>query len=398
MSPRFRVGLLATHPIQYYSPWYRALARLCDLHVFYAHQQVAADHARSEFGVAFEWDLPLLEGYSASFLENRALRPDVSRFWGCDTPAIAAIVRRERFDAFIVLGWGVRSYWQAMAACWRTGTPLLVRGDSHLLTPRSLPRRLAKRLAYRSFIPRFDAYLVVGERSRQYFLHYGADPRRMFSVPHAADNGYFAGRAQALVEERRSLRTCWGIPEDATVFLFAGKLAAHKRPGDFVHAIAAASRRQSKIVGLVVGDGPLRQELEAWSVDADAPLRFTGFLNQSDMPRAYASSDLLVLTSDETWGMVVNEAMASRRAAVVCDRVGCAPDLIIPGRTGELFPWGDRAALTERLALLAADPAQLAALGRAAQRHIQGYSVERAAAGAFSAIVATARGTCSYAA
>ena len=51
-------------------------------------------------------------------------------------------------------------------ACWRTRTPLLVRGDSHLQTPRSPLKRVAKELGYRAFIPRFDGYLVVGERSR----------------------------------------------------------------------------------------------------------------------------------------------------------------------------------------------------------------------------------------
>jgi glycosyltransferase involved in cell wall biosynthesis len=76
-----------------------------------------------------------------------------------------------------------------------------------------------------------------------------------------------------------------------------------------------------------------------------------GFVNQSELPAVYASADLLVLPSDgqETWGLVVNEAMACGIPAVVSDAVGCGPDLIDPGRTGATFPFGDTAALTSAI-------------------------------------------------
>src|SRR5689334_18376911 len=118
----FRIGILSTHPIQYYSPWYRALSRRPELEVtvYYAHRQTAQGQADGGFGVAFEWDIPLLDGYRSHFLQNVARRPSVFDHYGCDTPEIAEHIARERFDAFIVHGWYNRSYWQAMRACWRT--------------------------------------------------------------------------------------------------------------------------------------------------------------------------------------------------------------------------------------------------------------------------------------
>lgn len=390
-APRPRVGLLATHPIQYYAPWYRALAEAVELTIFYAHRQSGADHARSEFGLAFEWDIPLLEGYAARFLDNRAPRPDVSRWDGCDTPAIGAIIRAGRFDAFIVQGWYVRSYQQAIAACWASRTPLLIRGDSHLLTPRSPLKALAKAAAYRAFIPRFDGYLVVGTRNRDYYRHYGADPRRMFFAPHSVDNRRFAERAAEVRPTRAALRAAWGLPADATVALFAGKLAAHKRPADFVRGLAAAARGAPGLWGLVAGDGPERAELERLAGALGAPLRFAGFLNQSRMPAAYAAADLLAVTSDETWGLVVNEAMACGLPAVVSERVGCAPDLVLAGRSGATFGHGDVAGLAAALAGLAADPARLAELGRGAAKRVAGYTIEQTVEGTLAAIGAVRR-------
>ncbi len=61
---------------------------------------------------------------------------------------------------------------------------------------------------------------------------------------------------------------------------------------------------------------------------------------------------MLPSNGDETWGLVVNEAMACGLPAIVSDAVGCQPDLIEEHRTGFSFPCGDTYALMERLRLL----------------------------------------------
>src|SRR5205807_937386 len=141
------------------------------------------------------------------------------------------------------------------------------------------------------------------------------------------------------------------LDEAATVLLFAGKFVEKKRPLDFINATAMANKNGTRIMGLMVGDGPLRQACEDDVKRTDVPIRFAGFLNQSRMPMAYAAADALVLPSDggETWGVVVNEAMASGKPCFVSDAVCCAPDMIVPGKTGEVFPVGDVAALSSLL-------------------------------------------------
>ncbi len=346
-----RLGILATHPVQYHAPLYRALAEAFDLEVFFAHRQSADGQADAGFGVAFEWDVPLLDGYAHRFLANRARRPDVGTFAGCDTPEVAEAIAQGRFDAFIVVGWYTRSHWQAIRACWRTSTPVLMRGDSHLLNPSSLPRRAVKTALYRTFVPRLDACLPVGRRSAAYFRHYGARPDRVFAVPYSVDAAFFAGEATRHRQERAARRARHGLGPDAVVFALVGKLISVKRPLDFVEAIGRLARRVPGVEGLIVGDGPLRSSVEAAIAQTGAPVRLAGFFNQSRMPEAYALADVLVLPSmSETWGLVVNEAMACGLPAVVSDVVGCAPDLVEPGRTGATFPVGDVPALVAAMA------------------------------------------------
>lgn len=391
-----RLGVLATHPIQYHAPLYRALAERIDLEVYFAHEQTAQGQAKAGFGVAFEWDVPLLNGYSYQFLKNRAKNPDVSTIAGCHTPEIADVIARERFDAFLVTGWYNRSFWQAIRACWRTGTPLLVRGDSQLRTPRSLPFRVAKEAAYRAFIPRFDAYLVVGERAREYYLHYGASEQRMFFVPHFVDNTWF--RERAAEADGQDLRAELRLDADTAILLFVGKFIPKKRPADVIRAARRLQEQGRSVQVVLVGSGELEDELRASARELGVAVHFAGFKNQSELPYYYTGADLLVLPSDggETWGLVVNEAMACGLPAVVSDAVGCAPDLIDPGETGEVFPMGDVEELARSLerALLLVGSARtrqaLEATRQALEAKMSVYRVDTAVEGTVAAVRAVA--------
>lgn len=379
MSDALRLGVLATHPVQYHAPLYRALvAAGVDLTVYFAHRPSPQEQGTG-FGVAFEWDVDLTSGYRHVFLPNRAKHPSASTFFGCDVPDIRSAIAGGAFDAFLVAGWHSLAYWQAVSACRAAGVPVMVRGDSQLPGDAAGIKRLVKRALYPSLLRRFDVCLSVGKRSEEYFRYYGA--RSIVPAPHFVDNEFFAARAASAVANRARVRAEFGLPVDATVVLFAGKLLPWKRPLDVLDAVRALG--DPSVAVLIAGDGALRAECEARARDMISAVRIAGFLNQTEMPRAYAACDVLVLPSEarETWGLVANEAMASGRPVVLADAVGCAPDMVTDGETGYTFPVGDVPALAERLRLVAGDAARLARMSRAARDRVTGYSVGAAARG-----------------
>ena len=340
-----RIGFLVSHPIQYYAPLFRALARQCDLTVYFAHRQTPAQQAKAGFDVAFDWDIDLLSGYESRFLKNVARHPSTDHFNGCNTPDIVDEIRTGRFDAFVVPGWALRSYLQAVRACRRFGVPVLVRGDSQLVGRRNAAVRLVKAVAFARLLRQFDGYLCVGQRNREYLLHYGAPPERLFFSPACVDNEFFRAGSEAARQAAAPTRG-----ETRRRILFVGKLIERKRPLDLVQA-AACVKQIVDVEVAFAGSGALASELARAANASGLPAIFHGFVNQSAMPAVYTAADLLVLPSDgsETWGLAVNEAMACGIPAAVSDTVGCTPDLIEPGATGATFPLGDVAAMADAI-------------------------------------------------
>ena len=382
-----RVAMVTTHPIQYQVPWLKLLGSRpdIDLHVFFAMLPDSAEQGR-EFGVAFNWDMPLLEGYAYKVLENRAKQPSLTEWAGCDTPGVFGELKRGRFDAVLVNGWGSKTALQALLACRWLGIPCIVRGEANGLRARNT----FKRLGHRVLLRQYAAFLAIGQENRRYYRSLGVGAENIFDTPYCVDNVRFADSAAEVRAEasRSEMRSGLGLQPDATTFLFSGKFVGKKHPLDVIEALRVlVDQGTRKVQLLMVGDGPLRSELERAA--EGLPIVFAGFLNQSQIVRAYAASDCLVLPSDagETWGLVVNEAMACGLPAIVSDQVGCAVDLVRPEETGAIYPCRDVGRLAACMKEATKAPEQWAEYGKAAKARIEsGYAFERVVLGVLAAL------------
>lgn len=384
-----RLAVVVSHPIQYYAPWFVQLARQPELvlHVFHLWDFGVVEQRDVSFGVAIRWDLPLLEGYASSFIPNRAADPGPHHFRGLDNPGLVAALQRWRPDAVLLFGYASLSHLRVLLSPRLWPVPLLFRGDSHDLARGRRWWDGCASLLRSLLFQRFAAALAVGQANRAYLCRHGLG-RRVVMAPHCVDQARFHAAAAAAEREARAWRHRLGIAAHAPVVLFAGKFEPKKRPLDLLEAFAALCHPSAVLV--FVGAGPLEPALRQRAAELPpGRVVLQGFQNQQAMPRTYALGDLLVLPScghGETWGLAVNEAMAMARPVIVSDHVGCAADLVLPGRTGWVFPAGDRSALTGCLAEALADPERLRKMGRAAQQHGAGFSYEAATAGLLQAL------------
>jgi glycosyltransferase involved in cell wall biosynthesis len=180
------------------------------------------------------------------------------------------------------------------------------------------------------------------------------------TFPITVDVDTVGARVDELRMRRDAIRAELGIPAEAIVVVTAGRLIAFKAVDEL---LAAVARTDAHL--LVVGTGPLEEQLRAQATTARVPATFAGWRTGDALLETYAAGDVFALLSRrETWGAVVVEAAAAGLPLVLSDRVGAAEDLLVPGENGYLVPSGDVAAQADALARLVGDAALRERFGR----------------------------------
>jgi glycosyltransferase involved in cell wall biosynthesis len=220
-----------------------------------------------------------------------------------------------------------------------------------------------------------DRLVAVSPEVRDALVALGVAPERKFSVIRL---GIELEPRVAFDGDTTELRRRHGIPSDAFVVGWFGRMTAVKRTDDLLTTLAALREDGVEALLLLVGDGADRVNLEqrAHELGLARQCLFLGY--QEDVAPWYAVCDAVVLTSaSEGTPVTIIEALAAGRA-VVATAVGGVRDVVDDGETGYLVPPGDTEALAERLGRLVRDPAQREAMGREGrERVLRRYAVER---------------------
>lgn len=372
---RLKLGILVSHPIQYFVPVYRELAKRddIDLTVIYRTRVGVDEYYDPGFGKTISWDLPLLEGYRSVFLSEK------TNLRGLE-PSVAIMLWRYRFDVLVVHGYNYATNLLGVAVAKLAGTKVLLRGDTrlqnkHLISP------LYKRWGKRRLLALFDGFLAIGRLNHDYYQAHGIKEEFITFAPFCVDNSVFSLSASEASGRRGVVRCEFGIPEDAIVVLYASKLTKRKRAHDLVTAFALAAEECSRAWLVIAGDGEQASNLKGLVRDSGIErIRFVGFLNQSALPGLYAAADFFVLPSEEEpWGLIVNEVMAAGLPVIVSDQVGAAADLVEGRSTGIVYPCGDIGALRSALESLLKSPELRKTMGTNARKLIRSWDVDACA-------------------
>ena len=392
--PRSLVAI-ETHPIQYHAPVYRCLQQKLAIPVtsIYASDFSVVGYRDQEFGHTFAWDTDLLSGYTSVFL-SKVAEGGARSAEGVSARGLGTALRQARASAILLTGYSPRFHQQAFYHAWRSGLPILFRGETtdHAQS-RTRIRAWARRHALQSVYWRCRRLLYVGKRSGQHFRTLGCEEEKLVSAPYCVDTEAFQCGEVARACQRQEMRRQLEIEAGEVVLVFSGKFSLRKGADLLVKAVRALEfdlRTRTTIVFL--GSGELEGMLMSLAAtDPEVRVRFVGFQNQSRLSPYYHAADIVVLPSvqGETWGLVVNEALHHGIPCVVSDAVGCAPDLIEPGMTGEIARAGSVEDLTAALRR-AFTLTERTEIRDNCRRVVGGYTVDKAAEGiaqAFSAAV-----------
>jgi len=371
-----RLAIITTHPIQYNAPLFAMLSkrRTIEIKIFYTWGSAVKENKYDPgFGEVIEWDLPLLEDYEQCFVENTAKDPGSHQFKGIVNPSLIKDIESWKADVILVFGWAFHSHLKCLRY-FHGKMPVLFRGDSTLLDEHKGIKQFLRRLFLTWMYFHVDFALFVGKNNKQYFIAHGLKAAQLVHAPHATDNERFAEPNDLYEREALFIRQTLGVTETDLLLLFAGKFEAKKNPLYLLKLLTAIPDRRLKI--LFVGSGVLLPKIKAAS-EKDPRILLMDFQNQQRMPIIYRIADLFILPSSgpgETWGLALNEAMASGRAIAATNKVGGSADLIDPAINGLVIdPTNDKDFITF-IELALDDKTPLKEMGRQSRKKIQSFT------------------------
>jgi glycosyltransferase involved in cell wall biosynthesis len=330
-----------------------------------------------------------------------------------------------KLDVCFIPSYSPKQPLAALLAARSLGIRTVLMIDSHKGTMRS--RRLGTWLK-RRLVRLFDAALVGGGPQVLYVESLGMSRSNIFVGYDSVDNAYFARRAAETRAREQELRRQYDLP--GRYFLNLGRFLRKKNLGTLIRAyrrfLDSAPHTRTHLVMVGSGDEetnlrmlcdelrlPVYNKMAA-NLDVDEFKRiegppgvhFYGFRQIEENPVFYALADAFILPStNEEWGLVINEALSCSLPVVVSDTVGCAEDLLPKGnppgieapddsdpppalsmrQSGFVFKPAAVGALTDALLALEHDPALRRAMGTAGRLIVEDFSCERFARSALLA-------------
>ena len=297
-------------------------------------------------------------------------------------PHVVAIPGWSGWHAFATLQWCVTNH-----------VPAVLMSES---TSTDEPRTGWKEWVKRRYVEMCSAALVGGERNRDYLMQLGMPPTKVFFGYDAIDNSYFAEHTRETHRDANAWRQRLSLPEN--FFLASARFIEKKNLPNLIRAYANyraridadnTSNLSPKWDLVILGDGPLRPQLTTLlhGLNLTEHVHLPGFRQYDELPRYYALANAFIHASiEEPWGLVVNEAMASRMPVLVSNRCGCAQTLVKEGENGRTFDPQNIAAMTDcLLAISRSSATALDSMGRRSAEIVAEFGPDRFADGLLQA-------------
>lgn len=370
-----KLAIITSHPIQYNAPLFALMAEngLFELKVFYTWgEESIKPKFDPDFGKIIEWDIPLLQGYQYQFVNNVAKNPGSHHFFGIDNPYLIDDIESWGADIVWVWGWSFRSHLKAIRY-FKGKIPVWFRGDSISLAKTSSVKGFLRRFFLNWVYRHVDLAFYVGEHNRNYYLEHGLKSEQLILARHAVDNLRFE-KSQVSNEKVAAFRNQLGLLESDFVILFAGKLEPRKNPFYLKEIWEHITSKNIKL--LIVGNGPLELDLKD-KCKYDDRIVFLDFQNQTQMPKLYKSCNSLILPSvSETWGLAINEAMASGIPVLASEFCGGSIDLI-QRNCGSIFALDNAKTVADSIENWSTDQELYLNMKEEVQKRIQEFSYQK---------------------
>lgn len=375
---KIKLAILNTHPIQYFAPLYKRLAQEenIDLTVLYSSRWGVSEYIDPQFNTKFKWDVPLLDGYKYKFLKNIRKTEDVNKFFNLINLEIIKELIKNKYDVLWVNGHNNLTNIIAVITAKLLGIKLLMRAETQLNVEPLRIKKIFRKPVMKLFYNFFNGFLYIGSRNREYYKYIGVNDSKLFFVPYTVNNDFFISEVENAKKNYSEIKNRFNINNNNLNIVYASKLMKRKNPIHLLKAFENVKKKLENVNLIFVGTGEEEDNLKNYvNTNKINNIYFLSFLNQSELPKAFAISDIFVLPSvNEQWGLIINEAMCASLPVIVSDVVGAVPDLLKEGINGYSFQAGNVEQLAEKLYLILSDNELRISMGKKSREIISKWS------------------------
>lgn len=333
--------------------------------------------------------LQALENQWEGGLDVIYLKENLSQDWKITLPAASEVLPQSLFKSIYKLhkkltqedyslihiaGWANLACLYALFLGKIKKIPVAIESDTPLNKNKTIWKKVIKNMCYPMLFKLPSIFLPGGTRQSKYFQHYGVDVNKLVLTNMTIDVDHIQRAILHIKDEERiALRNNLGALPGNIVFLYVGRFLELKGIKELIEAFKALQASHIKL--WLVGSGGLENYIRH-AAQTDENIRYIGRESGNRLIQIYYAADVFVLPSNaESWGLVVNEAMATENALIVSENVGCVDDLIIHEKTGLLVPAKNIMALTKAMERLIANPLERERLSREAKKHISSWTL-----------------------
>ena len=224
----------------------------------------------------------------------------------------------------------------AIRWCQAHNVPYAIETDTPLHIPKSPIKAALKKLYLRTLLKNKLCYgFPGGTPQKKNLVYYGIPEERCHIMPMCVSTDRLRAQAGTL-PDKDTLKAKHGLA-GKNVFLFVGRLEKVKNIPVLLEAFSQLKKEDPNVALMIVGDGSETAALKELAAGIE-DVYFAGYVVFPELVEYYKLADVLVLPSSyESWGLVINEAQALGLPVVVSSCVGCGKDLIIAGNNGYIF-------------------------------------------------------------
>lgn len=321
MKKVLRIGVVTAIPTPYRDPFWEVFSQQAGIEL----EVIYCARSKGDRPWDISWSQNFCTHYPKSYNFARKFGEAASLYWN---PELPELLRSQRYDALLIGGYNHLTLLWSIVWSKVSKTPYYLMSESYLEQSRATWKKVFKEWFVRFIVKNAQGGLPTGTLAAEYLVHYGANPEAICHVPNVPDVEAFQKKSAELVNRRVLLRRELGL--NRFTILFVGRFIPMKG-GDLLIRAFAAVHKQLDAELVMLGDGPERITWErlAQALGVEAQVKFLGFQQPDQITSWFSVADLMCLPSkNETWSVVVLEALASNLPVLITDRVGCYRDAV----------------------------------------------------------------------